>query len=83
MATQNLIPATIFCPKCGKPVILGEMKTPDDVLKLLEAGYSQGARGQCPCGVILFFLAKKMPEEPTFTIQFNVYKVEVTPGKGK
>ena len=80
MDTVNLIPPSIFCPKCGKPVILGEMKTPDDVIRLLEAGYSQGARGQCPCGAILLFLTKPMPNEPTFTIQMNVYKLAKTGG---
>lgn len=72
----NLIPATIFCPKCGKEVRLAEMLSPADTVKLLEAEYSQGARGSCACGIKLVFLAKPLPAEPTFTILFDLYKVE-------
>lgn len=74
--TQNLIPSTIFCPKCGTKVGLGEMRDPQGVLKLIEAGYSQGAKGNCVCGVKLIFLTKPLPQEPTFTILFDLYAIE-------
>lgn len=77
MATQNLIPKSIFCPKCGKPVKLVEVNDTPTVMKLLEAQYSQGARGECSCGAVVLFLTKPLPAEPTFTILFDVYKVEV------
>ena len=74
---QNLIPASIFCPKCGNPIALAELKDPETVMKLFEAGCSQGAKGDCPCGLRLLLLTKPLPAEPTFTILFDVYKVEV------
>ena len=70
----NLIPKTIFCPKCGQGVRLTEMRDPLEVMKLIESEYSQGARGQCPCGLILVFLTRALPANPTFTMLFNVYE---------
>ena len=69
------IESTGEVPEVLKP-ILEEMKDPDGVMKLLEAGYSQGAKGKCPCGVTLIFLTKPLPAEPTFTILFDVYAIE-------
>lgn len=74
MGVQTLIPTSVFCPKCGNQVNLTEMKDVQDVASLLTADYSQGAKGVCSCGVILVFLTKEMPAEPTFTILFNLYK---------
>lgn len=70
----NLIPPAVFCPKCAKSMLLKEMRNPLEIVKLVETGYSQGAEGQCECGVYLVFLTKPVPANPTFTILFNVYK---------
>jgi len=71
---KNLIPTQIFCPKCGGPVVLAEMTDAMETIKLIEAQYSQGARGQCSCGVMLVLLTKPLPVNPTFTILCNVYR---------
>ena len=73
MSVQTLIPTSVFCPRCGKSVKLAEMIDVQDIASLLSAEYSQGAKGTCGCGVVLVFLTKPMPEEPTFTILFNLY----------
>jgi len=57
-------------------VKLEEVRDPLERETLSRAGYSQGARGQCPCGVVAVFCVKPLPESPTFTLLFNVYKVE-------
>ena len=70
----NLIPPSIFCPKCGKSMRLLEVRDPIEQASVITQGYSQAARGQCPCGVWLAFLTRPLPEDPTFTIKFNIYK---------
>lgn len=70
----NLVPKTIYCPVCAKPIELKEIRDPLETLQILEMRYSQGAKGVCGCGVYLVFLTKPLPDNPTFTIQFNIYK---------
>lgn len=43
--------------------------------KLEDAGYATGARGSCECGVVAILAIKRMPENPTFTLMFNIYKL--------
>ena len=74
MDNVNLVPPTVFCPKCGKEVGLSEMRDPQEVMRVIETGYSQGAIGDCECGVSMMLLTKKLPESPTFTVLFNVYQ---------
>lgn len=74
MENKNLIPPSVFCPKCAKEVGLTEIRDPLEKEKLIGAEYSQGARGVCSCGVYLVLLTKSLPAEPTFTILFNIYK---------
>jgi hypothetical protein len=47
------------------------------LVKLEEGGYAAGARGMCPCGVTAVLAIKRMPENPTFTLLFNIYRFEV------
>jgi hypothetical protein len=44
--------------------------------KIEEEGYAAGARGVCSCGIVAILCIKKFPENPTFTLFFNVYKFE-------
>jgi len=56
-----------------------KMKVVEDaktVLKLKEANYVSGARGMCDCGVVAILCVKALPENPTFTLMFNIYKLE-------
>jgi hypothetical protein len=71
-------PNAIFCPKCGQPLELTPIEDPKTMVKLQEAGYVAGARGDCECGVTLVLAMKKMPENPTFTAMFNIYKLELS-----
>jgi len=45
-------------------------------VKLENSGYVAGARGMCDCGVTAVLAMKKLPENPTFTLMFNIYKLE-------
>jgi hypothetical protein len=44
--------------------------------KLEEQNYAAGARGKCVCGVMAILAMKRMPDNPTFTLMFNVYKLD-------
>ena len=49
--------------------------------KLEQSGYSTGARGICDCGVTAVLCMKRMPENPTFSLLFNIYKLETSKDK--
>lgn len=68
-------PPSIFCPKCGSTMKLEGVDTKTQ-LKLEESGYVTGARGICDCGVTAVLAMKRMPENPTFTLMFNIYRLE-------
>lgn len=70
-------PAAIFCPKCGELMKMERIRDAQTQAKLEEAGYVVGARGTCSCGVTAVLAIKKMPENPTFTLMFNIYKLEI------
>lgn len=66
----------VYCPKCGKELVLTKIEKGKTHLKLEDAGYVGGLAGNCPCGVTAVLAMKKMPENPTFTLMFNIYKLE-------
>jgi len=70
-------PNAVYCPKCGNPMDMEKIEDAKTVNKLQEAGYVTGARGNCPCGVTAVLAMKKMPENPTFTLLWNIYKFEL------
>jgi len=70
-------PSAIYCPKCGDPMKMERIKDAQTQAKLEEAGYVAGARGVCGCGVTAVLAIKRMPENPTFTLMFNIYKLEL------
>jgi len=70
-------PSLIFCPKCGEPVKMERIQDAQTQAKLEESGYVTGARGMCPCGVTAVLCIKRVPENPTFTLMFNIYKFEI------
>lgn len=76
------VPNAIYCPKCGEPMTLELIEDAQTKVKLEESGYAVGARGMCPCGVTAVLAMKKMPENPTFSLLFNLYKLEVPSNKG-
>lgn len=45
-------------------------------VKLESAGYATGTRGMCDCGVTAVLAMKKLPDNPTFTLMFNIYKLD-------
>jgi len=75
------IPNTIFCPRCGSSMRMERVHDAETQAKLEEAGYAEGCRGMCECGVVAVLGIKRMPENPTFTLMFNVYKLKVK-GRG-
>jgi len=74
---QVKTPTAIYCPKCGQPLELLPIEDPKTTVKLQEAGYASGARGDCECGVTAVLAMKKMPENPTFTLLWNIFKFEM------
>jgi hypothetical protein len=70
-------PPSIFCPRCGASMRMERITDAQNQAKLEEAGYVAGARGMCPCGVTAVLAIKRMPENPTFTLMFNIYKLDV------
>ena len=71
------IPSLIYCPKCGNEMNLEKIVEAQTQVELEESGYATGARGICPCGVTAILAIKKMPENPTFTLMFNIYKLKI------
>lgn len=76
MSSKIPTPSAIFCPKCGELMKMERIEDAHTLAKLEEAGYIAGARGMCGCGVTAVLAIKKMPENPTFTLMFNIYKFE-------
>lgn len=72
-------PNAIYCPKCGNPLELEKIMDPKTLMKLEEGGYVTGARGNCTdeCGVTAVLAIKRIPENPTFTIMFNIFKLNM------
>ncbi|MBU1173033.1 MAG: hypothetical protein KKD44_26015 [Proteobacteria bacterium] len=66
----------IFCPKCGSSITMTKIKDLRTRAQLQGKGYILGYEGGCECGVKAIFALKKMPENPTFTLFWNIYKLE-------
>lgn len=71
-----MIPQSIFCPKCGQKVEKAEIVEDSMVAEILAQGYNDGARFICPCGVIAILLNQELPRSPTFSLLFDIVKVE-------
>lgn len=71
-------PNNIHCPKCGKAMKMERIEDAKTMVKLEEAGYVAGARGICNCGVTAVLAMKRMPENPTFTLMFNIFKFKLS-----
>lgn len=70
-------PKAVFCPKCGEAMKLEKISDPQTQTEIIQKGFAVGARGMCECGVTAVLAIKKMPANPTFTLMFNIYKLEV------
>lgn len=75
--TEIRTPTAIYCPKCGSVITMTPITDAKTLAKLQESGYVSGARGDCQCGVTSVLAMKKMPENPTFTLMFNIYKLDI------
>lgn len=71
----------IFCPKCGESITMTRIKDLRTRAKLQDKGYIMGYGGGCPCGVQAILALKKMPDNPTFTLLWNIYKLETKKGR--
>jgi hypothetical protein len=71
---QKVIPDYIYCPKCGEPLKIEEIKNTEDLKKMEEEGYDAGGRGVCSCGVVLIILHQPLPKSPSFSIFIDIYK---------
>jgi len=69
------VPASIFCPRCGAVMPMERIRDAPTVAKLKESGYAAGARGRCGCGVFAILTIKRLPENPTFTLMFNIFRL--------
>jgi len=74
-------PNAVYCPKCGQPIELQRIEDARTNVKLQEAGFAVGARGDCRCGITAVLAIKKMPDNPTFTLMFNIYKLDIKKGE--
>lgn len=70
-------PDKIYCPKCGEPLMLERISDATTMVKLEQSGYIVGARGQCSCGVVAVLAIKAMPNNPTFSLLFNLYELKM------
>lgn len=80
MAEPIHIPPTIFCPKCGRSLEMKPIQEQDAINKFEKAGYIAAGRGTCPCGVVAILAKKPLPDEPTFTLMFDIYTTPILEG---
>lgn len=66
----------IFCPKCGSSITMTKVKDLRTRARLQDKGYMGGYEGSCQCGVQAILALKRMPDNPTFTLLWNIYKLE-------
>jgi hypothetical protein len=45
------------------------------IANLKKRGFATGCEGMCSCGVYAVLGIKRMPENPSFTLMFNIYKL--------
>lgn len=77
MMSEMPTPEVIYCPKCGGIMKMERILDAQTLAKLEEGGYVSGARGLCECGVTSVLAIKALPANPTFTLMFNIYKLEI------
>jgi len=70
------IPPFIHCPKCGSRLNLDEDRSKETSEVLERQGYKALGRGICTCGVVAVLCMQELPASPTFTLMFDLYKVE-------
>lgn len=76
MSQTVVIPESIFCPRCGSVLKIETVEDEQTLETFRKSGYVAGARGMCKCGVAAVLCIKQMPEDPTFTLFLNIYKIE-------
>jgi len=69
------VPPYLYCPRCGNKVMLTPLKG-DELEKIREQGYIAGAKGVCRCGVVMVLCVQEPPKSPTFSLFFDVYRIE-------
>ena len=70
-------PEEICCPRCGAKMGLERIVDAQTMVKLEDGGYVSGGRGSCSCGVTAVLAIKQMPDNPTFTLLFNIYDFSI------
>jgi hypothetical protein len=75
-------PEFIFCPRCGSRMRMERVADPSALARLKERGFAAACEGTCPCGVAAVLAVRKMPSSPTFTLMFNIYRLEKGGGRG-
>lgn len=71
-----MMPQSIYCPKCGQKVVRTEIAEVSVVANIITQGYSEACRFICPCGIIAICLKQELPKSPTFSLLFDIVKVE-------
>lgn len=77
MSVQTLLPPKIYCPKCGKETMVKRVTYPLELERIGKRGFSEGGRFNCECGVVGVVLIKPLPNRPTYTLLFDIYKQKV------
>lgn len=68
------IPPIIYCPKCGNKIMLHKLND-SELARIISDGYDEGAKGICKCGVFLLICHLPLPESPSYSIFFDIYKI--------
>lgn len=81
MTKEVQVPPVIHCPKCGLAVRVTEVNNPKVKRAVEKSEFSGAGMFRCPCGVVGIVYVKPLPESPTFTIAFDIYKTKgaITP----
>lgn len=73
----EVLPPSIFCPRCGDTIIIKEDASEETKLELKRVGFTKCGVGVCRCGVVCVLLARPLPDSPTFVLQFDLYKTRL------
>jgi len=74
MSGGRYIPPYIYCPRCGERIMLKEVSG-EELERVRENGYITCGKGVCSCGVVAVLCVQELPKSPTFSLFFDVYKV--------
>ena len=70
---ETYIPPFVYCPKCGSRIVVKPVSG-EELEKIRREGYDEAKRGLCKCGVVLVICHLPMPQSPSYSIFFDIYR---------